>query len=172
MPQTLSWLARWLHVELLGSHARCPVDRPGASPDGIAFHEPHAACFDFLSPVDDRQSRVRERCGAVSSGISRQITRPGRRRERHSSGTGECARAQRLDQRSQRHRQRGQSTGATVADDHSGDAADSGAVRRLPIVFPDRYLPTGPCPTNGKGEANATCDKQISSLGGESACER
>ena len=87
-----------------------------------------------------------------SSGRSRNIACPGRRRQRHSPGACECARAQRLGQRSQRHRQRGQGAGDPAADDHSGDAA-----RRLPSCG----LPRAAGAAGGKDQTNAICDIEI-----------
>jgi hypothetical protein len=74
--------------------------------------------------MHDRPSGDRQRCYAFPSGGAVEITCPGRRRERHSAGAGECARAQRLGQRSERHRQCGQGACDTAADNRSGAPAN------------------------------------------------
>ena len=128
--------------------------------------------FDLRSPMDDRPRRYREHCGGVSSRISRQIAGAGRRRQRHSAGAGQRQRAQRLGPRSQRHRQRGQDTRAAAADDHAGQAAGAGPVRRLPVVRAGVQLSASPRSASGKDEANASCNEEIASFGGQCACEQ
>jgi hypothetical protein len=113
--------------------------------------------------MDHRQSGNRECCGAVSSGGSRNIACPGCRRQRYSTGTGECARAQRLGQRSQRHRQRGKGASDTAADHHSGCAADRLGSRCLPRVAGA---------ADGKDQTNAICGIQIARLGGPGGRQR
>jgi hypothetical protein len=115
--------------------------------------ETYAVCFD---------PHTGERRSPVPSGRAVKSARPGCRRERHSSGTGECARTQRLGQRSQRHRQRGQSAGAAVANDSPDQAARRIAFCRL-LTFADA--------AGGKDKTNAICN-QISSRGGQSARAR
>ena len=123
---------------------------------GSTIDETRAACFDLLSRMDDRQNGIREHCGAVSSGRSRKIACPGCGGERHSSGTGECAGTQRLSQRSERHRQCGQSACDPAAGNHCGDAA-----HRIPSCC----LPDVPGAASGKDQTNAICGIQIPPLG-------
>jgi hypothetical protein len=101
---------------------------------GSPIDETRTADFNFRSRLAYGQNSVADPRGAVSAGRSRTIAGPGCRRQRDSSGAGECARAQRLGQRSQRHRQCGQSTGVTVADHNAGHAAQRVLFRRLPVV--------------------------------------
>jgi hypothetical protein len=107
--------------------------------------------------MDNRPSGIAHRCGPRPSRRARKIACPGRRRQRHSAGAGECARTQRLGQRSQRHRQRGQSACDPVADNHSGDAA-----RRLPFCG----LPRAAGAASGEDQTNAICGIEIAWLGG------
>jgi len=125
--------------------------------------EARAACFDVLSRMDDRQSGIGERCDFGSSGRSRKIAGPGCRRERHCSGTGECARTQRLGQRSQRHRQRGQSACDTTASNKPRQPAHRVGPYCLPNVAGA---------ASGKDETNAICGFQIPSRGGPSDRQR
>jgi hypothetical protein len=113
--------------------------------------------------MDDGESRIAQRCGLGSPGRSRKIACPGCRRQRHSAGAGECARAQRLGQRSQRHRQRGQGACDTAANHHSGDAA-----RRIPFCG----LPRAAGAARGKDQANAICGIEIAWLGGAGGGQR
>jgi hypothetical protein len=111
-----------------------PFDRiNGQACKGSPIDEARTASFDILSRMDDRQNGVAGLCGRGSAGRAWTIAGAGCRRQRDSSGAGECARAERLGQRSQRHRQCCQSTGAAVADDHSGYAAQRILFRRLPV---------------------------------------
>jgi len=116
-------------------------------------HEPRAPCFDVLSRMDDRQSGIAYGCGPGSSGCAFEIAGLGGRRERHSSGTWECARTQRLDQRSQWHRQCGQSAGDTAAGHKPG--------ARTHRVLSYGWLPNVPGATSRQDETNATCGIQI-----------
>jgi hypothetical protein len=116
------------------------------------IHEAHAACFD--SRMEDRKSGAPDRCGRLSSGRSRKIACPGCRRQRHSSGACECARAERLGQRSQRHRQRGQGACDIAADNNAGYAA-----RRIPFD----QLPRAAGAASGKDQTDAICRIQIAS---------
>jgi hypothetical protein len=127
-----------------------------ASRQGINDHEAHAVCFDPLSPTDVHQRGIRCRCSALSSRRSRKIARAGCRRERHSSGTCKCARAQRLGQRSQRHRQRRQSARDSAADHNAGGAADR---------IPQCRLPRAAGAAHGKDQTNAICGIPIARLG-------
>jgi hypothetical protein len=113
--------------------------------------------------MDDRRSGIRRRYGAVSSRRARNITCAGCRRQRHSAGTGECARAQRLGQRSQRDRQRGEGAGDTAADHNSGCAADRLGSCCLPRVAGA---------ADGKDQTNAICGIQIARLGGPGGRQR
>jgi hypothetical protein len=95
----------------------------------------------------------------MSSGRFRKIARPGCRRQRHSSGACERARIERLGQRSQRHRQCGESACDTAADNNAGYAA-----RRIPF----RGLPRAAGAASGKDQADAICGIQIASRAGPS----
>lgn len=110
--------------------------------------------------MDDRQSGIAGRCGAGSSGRAFEIAGPGCRRKRHSSGTWECARTQRLGQRSQRHRQCGQSAGDTAAGHKPGS--------RTYLIRSYGCLPNVPGAKNRQDETNASCGIQIPSLDGPS----
>jgi hypothetical protein len=127
-----------------------------AKPDKESpIHEAHAACFD--SRMDDRKSGAPDRCDRVSSCRSRKITCSGCRRQRHSSGACERARIERLGQRSQRHRQRGESACDTAA----GNNADY-AARRIPFCG----LPRATGAARGKDQTDAICGIQIASRAG------
>ena len=115
-------------------------------------HDARALSFDLVSRMDDGESGIAHRCGPFFSGRSRDIACPGCRRQRHSAGTCELARAQRFGQRSQRHRQRGQGAGDPVANDHAGDAA-----RRIPSCG----LPRAAGAASGKDQTNAICGIEI-----------
>jgi hypothetical protein len=145
----------------LGTWARPSQFFPGIemeNPDKEPpIHEAHAACFD--SRMEDRKSGAPHRCGRVFSGRSRQIACPGCGRQRHSSGARECARAERLGQRSQRHRQRGQSACDTAAGHNAGYAA-----RRIPFG----QLPRAAGAARGKDQTDAICGIQITSRAGPS----
>ena len=110
--------------------------------------------------MDDRQSGIAGRCGPGSSGRAFEIAGPGCRRKRHSSGTWECARTQRLGRRPQRHRQCGQSACDTAAGHKPGS--------RTHRILSHGYLPIVPGATSRQDETNATCGIQIPSLGGPS----
>jgi hypothetical protein len=105
----------------------------------------------------DLQSGISDRCRPFSSGVSRESACPGCRRERHCSGARECARTQRLGQRSQRHRQRGQSARDTVA----GHQPRAGTQR----ILTRWYLPNVPGAANRKDETHAVYGIPISPLG-------
>ncbi len=107
--------------------------------------------------MDDRQSGVAYGCGPVSSGCAFEIAGPGCRCKRHSSGTWECARTERLGQRSQRHRQCGQSAGDTAAGHKPGSHTH--------LIPSHGCLPNVPGATSRQDETNATCGIQISSPG-------
>jgi hypothetical protein len=109
--------------------------------------------------MDDRQSGVACRCGPGCSGCAFEIAGPGCRRERHSSGTWECARTQRLGQRSERHRQCGQSAGDTAAGHKPGS--------RTHRILPYGRLPNVPGARSRQDETNATCG-EIPSFGNPS----
>ncbi len=108
--------------------------------------------------MDGRQSGLADRCGPGPLGRSRRSAGPGCRRQRHSAGAGECARTQRLDQRSERHRQCGQGTGDPAAGDKPGCAAYSVLSRRHPDV---------PGAASGQVETTAICDIAIPPRGGQ-----
>ena len=72
-----------------------PLDQVGKE---ITDHETRAASFDFLSRMDDRQTGIPDPCSVGSAGGAFRIAGPGCRRQRHPSGAGECARAERLGQ--------------------------------------------------------------------------
>jgi hypothetical protein len=108
----------------------------------------HAVCFDALARMDDRPSGMRGFCGTDAFGGSRQIASPGCRCQRHSAGAGECARAQRLAQRSQRCRQCGPVASAAAA----GDQAGSG-----PVSVRARRHINAAGGTNCKDQTNAVC---------------
>jgi hypothetical protein len=120
-------------------------------------HEARAACFDLHSRMDDRQSGIRERRGAGSSGWAFEIAGPGCRRQRHCSGTWQCARTQRLDQRSSRYRQCGQSACDTAAGNQP--RSDTHLIRSC------GWLPNGPGAKSRQHETNATCGIEIPSRG-------
>jgi len=121
---------------------------------GSPIDEPRAPCFDVLSRMDDRQIGIACGCGPGSSGCAFEIAGPGCRRERHSFGTWECARTQRLDQRSQRHRQCGQSAGDTAAGHKPG--------ARTHRILSYGWLPNVPGATSRQDETNATCGESPS----------
>jgi hypothetical protein len=123
---------------------------------GSPIRETRAAFFDLLSWMDGRQSGIAGRCARGSSGCAFEIACPGCRRERHSAGTGECARTQRLGQRSERHRQCGQSAGDTAAGNHSGYPAHG---------VPACRLPNHAGAASGQDQTNAICGIQIPPLG-------
>jgi hypothetical protein len=124
---------------------------------GSPIDETRTAGFDFLSRMDERQGGVAGLCGVGSAGGTRKIAGPGCRRQRHSSGACECARAERLGQRPERHRQCGQSAGVTAADHHSGYAAQRILCWWLP-AFADA--------AGGQVPSDAICGIQIAWLGG------
>ena len=126
---------------------------------GSPIHEARAASFDLLPVMDDRPRGIAHRCGPFFSDRARKIACPGRGRQRHSAGAGECARPQRLGQRSQRHRQRGQGACVTAADHHAGDAT-----RRIPTC---RLSPAAGA-AGGEDQTNAICDGEIASPSGPS----
>jgi hypothetical protein len=107
--------------------------------------------------MHDRQGGIAFGCGPVPSGCAFKIAGPGCRSQRHSSGTWECARTQRLDQRSERHRQCGQSTGDTAAGHKPGSHTH--------LIPSCGWLPNVPSATSRQDETNATCGIQISSPG-------
>jgi len=108
--------------------------------------------------MDDPQSGICEHCHPGSPG--RSIACPGCRRERHSSGAGECARTQRLGQRSQRHRQCGQS-----ACDNAAGHKPGSRTHRIPSYG---WLPNVAGAKSRQYETNATCGIQIWSRGSSS----
>jgi hypothetical protein len=111
-----------------------PLNRiNGQACKGSPIDETRTASCNFLPRMDDRQSSVADLRGAVSAGHSRKIAGAGCRRQRDSSGAGECAGAERLGQRSQRHRQCSPNAGITVADHNAGYAAQRVLFRRLPV---------------------------------------
>jgi hypothetical protein len=124
---------------------------------GSPIRETRAAFFDLLSRMDGRQSGIAGRCARGSSGCAFEIACPGCRRERHSAGTGECARTQRLGQRSERHRQCGQSAGDTAAGNHSGYPAHG---------VPACRLPNHAGAASGQDQTDAICGIQIASRAG------
>jgi hypothetical protein len=138
---------------------RFPSSSGGNSARGHP-HEPRAACFDLRSRMDDRQSGIAGRCRPGSSGRAFEIAGPGCRRERHSSGTRECARTQRLGRRPQWYRQCGQSACDTAAGHKPG-------AHTHPIPSYG-YLPNVPGATSRQDETNASCGIEIPSLGGPS----
>ncbi len=97
-------------------------------------------------------SGVAGRYGARCSGGACEIARPGCRRERHSAGAGECARIKRLDQRSERHRQRGPGAGDPAAGHKPGDAAHGVAANRLANLAGA---------ARGEDQTHAICNRQI-----------
>jgi hypothetical protein len=119
---------------------------------GSPIRETRAACFDLLPRMDGRQSGIAGGCARGCSGRAFEIACPGCRRERHSAGAGECARTQRLGQRSQRHRQRGQSAGDTAAGSHAGHAAHG-----VPAGRP----PSHGGAASGQDQTDASCGIQI-----------
>jgi hypothetical protein len=119
-------------------------------------HEPRAPCFDVRSRMDDRQNGIAYGCGPGSSGCAFEIAGPGCRRERHSSRTWECARTERLGQRSERHRQCGQSAGDTAAGHKPGSHTH--------LIPSHGWLPNVPGATSRQDETDATCG-EIPSLG-------
>jgi hypothetical protein len=119
---------------------------------GSPIRETRAACFDLLLPIHGRQSGITGRCARGSSGCAFEIARPGCRRERHSAGTGECARTQRLGQRSERRGQRGQSAGDTATSTHA-----SYPVRGVPAC---RLANLAGAPS-GQDQTDAICGIQI-----------
>jgi hypothetical protein len=134
---------------------------PSSSGDNSARgqpHEPRAPCFDLRPRMDDRQSGIAGRCGPGSSGRAFEIAGAGCRRQRHSSGTWECARTQRLGRRPQRHRQRGQSACDTAAGHKPGS--------RTHRILSHGYLPIVPGATSRQDETNASCGIEIPPLGG------
>jgi len=107
--------------------------------------------------MDNRQSGIAYGCDPGPSGSAFvEIACPGCRRQRHSSGTWECTRTQRLDQRSQRHRQCGQSAGDTAAGHKPGSHTH--------LIPSYRWLPNVAGATSRQDETNATCG-EIPSLG-------
>ena len=122
---------------------------------GTTNYEARAACFNLRSRTDDRQSGIHERGGAGAAGLSR--AGPGCRRQRHSSGACKCARIKRLGQRSQRHRQCGQSARDTAAGHYPRARTHLGRSRC--------YLPNVPGAAIGQDETYAACGIRISPLG-------
>jgi hypothetical protein len=106
--------------------------------------------------MDDRQSGIACGCDPGPSGSAFEIAGPGCRRQRHSSGTWECARTQRLGQRSQRHRQCGQSAGDSTAGHKPGSHTH--------LIPSYGWLPNVAGATSRQDETNATCG-EIPSLG-------
>jgi hypothetical protein len=86
-----------------------------SSAKGSPGHEAREACF--LPAVDGGAG------GGRCSGRAREIAGAGRRRQRHSAGAGQRARAQRLGQRSLRHRQCRQGAITAAAGHRAGEAA-------------------------------------------------
>jgi hypothetical protein len=107
--------------------------------------------------MDNRQGGIRERCNAGSTLGAFEIACPGCRRQRHSSGAGECARTERLGQRSERHRQCGQSARDPAAGNKSGYAAHR--------IRPFCWLPDIAGAASGEDQTNAICGSQIASRG-------
>ncbi len=128
---------------------------------GTTNYEARAACFNLRSRTDDRQSGIHERGGAGAAGLSR--AGPGCRRQRHSSGACKCARIKRLGQRSQRHRQRGQSARDTAASHYP--RARTHSIRSCWYLPNIPYLPNVPGAAIGQDETHAVCGIRISSLG-------
>jgi len=107
--------------------------------------------------MDDRQSGSHERGGPGSSGHAFERAWPGCRRERHCSGACECAWIKRLGQRSQRHRQCGQSARDTAAGNHPRARTHLGRSRG--------YLPNVAGAAIGEDETHAARGIQISPRG-------
>jgi hypothetical protein len=126
-----------------------------ASTKETPIHVPRSAGLTILSRPDVRSGGSRDLCDILSSGHSRKIARAGCRRQRHSSGACECAGIERLGQRPQRHRQRGQSACAAAANHYSGCAA-----RRIPFGRP----PPVAGAARGKDQTNAFCGIQIAPI--------
>jgi hypothetical protein len=124
-----------------------------------AIHDAGTVCFELLSRMGHRPNGVGGPRGRLSSRRAGKIAGAGCRRERHSAGAGECAWAQRLGQRSERHRQRGQS---------AGDPAAGHQPRSRPsFIRPCGDLQRAAGAGNGKGEneTNAICDIEVASRG-------
>jgi hypothetical protein len=107
--------------------------------------------------MDARQSGIHDRVSPLSSGGAFESACPGCRRERHCSRAWKCARTQRLDQRSQRHRQCGQSARDTAAGHPPRARTHLGRSRR--------YLPNVAGAAISQDETHAVCAIQISPLG-------
>jgi hypothetical protein len=107
--------------------------------------------------MDARQSGLHDRGCPLSSGGVFESACPGCRRQRHSSGACKCARIKWLGQRSQRHRQCGQSARDTAAGHHPRARTHS--------IRSRCYLPNVPGAAIGQDETRAACGVRISPLG-------
>jgi hypothetical protein len=107
--------------------------------------------------MDDRPSGSHECGGPGFSGRSRERACPGCWRQRYSSGACKCARIKWLGQRSQRHRQCGQSARDTAAGHYPRARTHS--------IRSRRYLPNAPGAAIGRNETHAICGIRISPLG-------
>ena len=107
--------------------------------------------------MDDRPSGGHDRGSPLPPGGAFEIAGPGCRRQRHSSGACKCARIKRLGQRSQRHRQCGQSARDTAAGHHPRARTHS--------IRSRCYLPNVPGAAIGQDETRAACAIRISPLG-------